>query len=610
MNAALEALDSTTTASLRGDALTLAGDATLQGPSAKIAGGSVTAGASSVALRGIDSVAAEKRLGIGQLLVEKPSIVGDVTMMPPPTDGGDAPRKEPKKKVLTPEGRRETPGRRLAQLLPFALSLKEFRMSDGIIELRDGATTPPTKMIVDEINATAADFATTGQTIGQIEAKARVQGSGRFEVGGRLDPFRDLPEADVKMVVTGVPLPPYSAFSGRYIGYRIENGRASTTLPMTINAGKVKGELEFLLDKMKLGDKVQSPDAPNIPIPLGLALLRDQNDQIKGKVPFSGDVTDPEFSLGGLIWQAVLSLFAKIITAPFTLIASAFGGAENMDLSFVAFDAGKSDLSAGPGLSKVDVLGKGATACVEIVGHINREADVLALRPNLLREEAKLAGCQRFPIEVVPDGVYRQIVLSIRSTARVGASRRRWRTAAAFERSKAVPPRRWRSPRRCCDLAARRPSIADVLLKEQIAPSRQGLGARGSGDRAGRRRRPSSFSEAREAWHETLPSRAAPAHRPASTFVEAGESASWRTTPATRRSLRPPPARCQRRAVAVDLGVDRHPVGEVAGPTPTPPRAGCRAEAAGGEIRLHLERRGLVRIDCRRSSKAASPAAR
>lgn len=481
VNAALEALDSTTTASLRGDALTLAGDATLQGPSAKIAGGSVTAGASSVALRGIDYVAAEKRLGIGQLLVEKPSIVGDVTMMPPPTDGGDAPRKEPKKKVLTPEGRRETPGRRLAQLLPFALSLKEFRMSDGIIELRDGATTPPTKMIVDEINATAADFATTGQTIGQIEAKARVQGSGRFEVGGRLDPFRDLPEADVKMVVTGVPLPPYSAFSGRYIGYRIENGRASTTLPMTINAGKVKGELEFLLDKMKLGDKVQSPDAPNIPIPLGLALLRDQNDQIKGKVPFSGDVTDPEFSLGGLIWQAVLSLFAKIITAPFTLIASAFGGAENMDLSFVAFDAGKSDLSA-DGLSKVDVLGKGMTErpqlAMEIVGHINREADVLALRPNLLREEAKRRLRSSFPtIEVVPDDVYRQIVLSIHASlpesARVPAAPNG--PQPAFEQvEKAVLATMEVTEEMLRDLAARRAQrIADVLLKErQIAPER------------------------------------------------------------------------------------------------------------------------------------------
>lgn len=480
MVAGAASFDSTTTALVKGEDFAMTGDATLTGAGTELAGGSIKAATEAIAMKGIDFSTAAKTLAVAQLAIDKPSIRGDVSIVPPASQGGaEAPKKPaPSESTETADGPRVTPGVRLAQMLPFAVALAEFRLTDGIIELKDGSIEPPTTMLVDEINVTASNFSTTGQTIGTLDAKARVQGSGRFEAVGKLDPFRERPEADVKVTVTGVSLPPYSAVSGRYIGYRMENGRVSTTLPMTITDGKVKGELEFLLDKIKLGDKVQSPDAPNLPIPLGLALLRDQNDQIKGKVPFQGDVTDPEFSLGGLIWQAVLSLLGKIITAPFTLIASAFGGAADVDLSFVSYEPGSSDLSANA-LSKIDVLGKGLTErpqlALEVVGHITRDADTAALKPMLLREEAKRRLRSSFPtIETVPDDVYRQIVLTTHAglpTAQQSAPGPGG-AAPSFEQiEQAVLATMQVTDDLLRDLAQRRAQrVVDVLIKEKNIP--------------------------------------------------------------------------------------------------------------------------------------------
>ena len=40
----------------------------------------------------------------------------------------------------------------------------------------------------------------------------------------------------------------------------------------------------------------------------------------------SGTLSDPDFSIGGIVWRVVVNLVEKAVTAPFSLLASAFGG--------------------------------------------------------------------------------------------------------------------------------------------------------------------------------------------------------------------------------------------------------------------------------------------
>jgi hypothetical protein len=57
----------------------------------------------------------------------------------------------------------------------------------------------------------------------------------------------------------------------------------------------------------------------------------------------SGNVDDPQFSYGHLIWQALGTLIKNIVTAPFRALGALFGGSgENLDS--IAFDAGESKL--------------------------------------------------------------------------------------------------------------------------------------------------------------------------------------------------------------------------------------------------------------------------
>ncbi len=59
-------------------------------------------------------------------------------------------------------------------------------------------------------------------------------------------------------------------------------------------------------------------------------------------VPVKGDVSSPEFSLGGAIWTAVHNILINIITSPFSFLGGLFGGGDDVDSIY--FQEGKAVL--------------------------------------------------------------------------------------------------------------------------------------------------------------------------------------------------------------------------------------------------------------------------
>ena len=61
-------------------------------------------------------------------------------------------------------------------------------------------------------------------------------------------------------------------------------------------------------------------DAVNLPLSLAISILSDQNNQINIDLPVEGNLDDPDFKYGGVIWAAVKKLFADITLAPFRFL--------------------------------------------------------------------------------------------------------------------------------------------------------------------------------------------------------------------------------------------------------------------------------------------------
>ena len=126
-----------------------------------------------------------------------------------------------------------------------------------------------------------------------------------------------------------------------FAGYAIDDGRIDVDLRYVTKDGQLVGKNRFVIKKIKLGQEVPDYQGTRLPLGLAIALLEDSDGMIDVNIPVKGNVNEPEFSVGHLVWQAVKTVLANVVTAPFRALGAMLG-IENVDA--IAFVPGESAL--------------------------------------------------------------------------------------------------------------------------------------------------------------------------------------------------------------------------------------------------------------------------
>lgn len=226
-----------------------------------------------------------------------------------------------------------------------------------------------------------------GPALADLSLRGRAEGTASLEIQGKLNPLAQPLALDLQGRVRDLELPPLSPYSGKYAGYGIERGKLSLDVAYRITPdGQLTASNQVVLNQLSFGDHVEGSQA-NLPVKLAVALLADRQGIIDINLPISGSINDPQFSLGPVIVKVIFNLIGKAITAPFALLASAFG--DGPDHSAVAFAPGRAELDAG----SRERLQKVAQALVDrpalrltVVGHSDPAAEDAAWRRARLDE--------------------------------------------------------------------------------------------------------------------------------------------------------------------------------------------------------------------------------
>jgi Domain of Unknown Function (DUF748) len=192
-------------------------------------------------------------------------------------------------------------------------------------------------------------------TLADLELRGRAEGTASLEILGKLNPLATPLALDITGKVRDLELPPLSPYSVKYAGYGITRGKMSVDVSYLVQPdGNLTAKNKLVLNQLSFGDKVEGSTA-SLPVKLAVALLSDRNGVIDLDLPISGSLNDPQFSIGPIIIKVIINVIVKAITAPFSLLASAFGGGGGDELSTVAFASGSAGLSdtAKAGLDKV-----------------------------------------------------------------------------------------------------------------------------------------------------------------------------------------------------------------------------------------------------------------
>ncbi|MGB4116060.1 MAG: DUF748 domain-containing protein [Polaromonas sp.] len=214
-------------------------------------------------------------------------------------------------------------------------------------------------------------------SLADLELRGRAEGTASLEILGKLNPLAKPLALDITGKVRDLELPPLSPYAIKYSGYGITRGKMSVDVSYLVQPdGKLTAKNKLVLNQLSFGDKVEGSTA-SLPVKLAVALLADRNGVIDLDLPISGSLNDPQFSIGPIIIKVIINVIVKAITAPFSLLAAAFGGGGD-ELGTVAFPSGSAVLApdAKAGLDKVaKALTDRPSLKLTVVGTSNLDAE-------------------------------------------------------------------------------------------------------------------------------------------------------------------------------------------------------------------------------------------
>jgi Domain of Unknown Function (DUF748) len=271
----------------------------------------------------------------------------DVRRLFTPLDAEGTVATEPEPAASAGPERPKAPG----LLETMQLAFGEVRVEGGFIRFLDRTTQPAFSQDVSRLEATLTGLGNRPDRRAKLALQSVVGGDGGLDIRGEVGPLGAPPFIDLVGELRSFPLASVDPYSEAAIGWVIKKGALQYKLRFTVNGDQVTAENDLVVEQLQVAPAAGTDDAKKrLGLPLGLivALVKDQQGDIRATVPVTGSVNDPTFKLGSAIWTAVKNVLVNIATAPFKLIGKMLSDGETMEepkVDPITFAAGSSVLS-------------------------------------------------------------------------------------------------------------------------------------------------------------------------------------------------------------------------------------------------------------------------
>ena len=263
---------------------------------------------------------------------------------------------------------------------------------NGTINFTDNFVKPNYTVNLTELGGSISAVASDDPKPADVNVRGRIDGDGSLAVNGKINPLAATLYTDIAAEAKDIELTHLSPYAVKYAGYSIERGKLSMTVKYHIENNKLDAQNRLFLDQLTFGERVESPTATKLPVLLAVALLKNSRGEIDVNLPVSGSLSDPQFSIGGVMVRVIINLLTRAVTAPFSLIGSAFGGGNAEELGYVEFAPGVSDLAT-EGKKRLETLAKALAdrpaLKLDIIGRFDPASDPEGIKRDHLLDQLK-----------------------------------------------------------------------------------------------------------------------------------------------------------------------------------------------------------------------------
>ncbi|WP_419785291.1 DUF748 domain-containing protein [Pseudodesulfovibrio sp.] len=263
------------------------------------------------------------------------------------------------------------------------ISIGRVTMTDGKVRFHDASVKPAYTSTLSEMQLSATDLHRAENARPKFDFKGKF-GPTPITIIGTCNPLISPPHFNLAISVSGMEMVPLTPYTLAYLAYPVEKGRLYADVKFKTDAWELTAENKFFVEQLVLGSKDKRPNAPNVPVQFGLSLLQDSKGDIQINLPIRGRLDDPDFRIGPIVFKAIINLFFKALTSPFSLIGSIFGGGSGGNMDFVVFDPGYSTLGI-QAKSKLDTIIKALTERTKLKLEVDGVVDPDTDRKGLMK---------------------------------------------------------------------------------------------------------------------------------------------------------------------------------------------------------------------------------
>ena len=271
---------------------------------------------------------------------------------------------------------------------PWSVHLPKINVAESEIDFMDESLPIVFRTVIGGLYGQVSNISTDPGAVAEVDLQGSVDGYAPVVLAGTAQPMNTPPALDLNLTFDGVDMALLTPYSGTYAGYAIDRGLLNLDLKYALENNRLQGHNSIRIDQMKLGEKVESDKAADLPLELAVALLSDANGVIDLQVPVSGNVDDPAFDVGAVVAKTVMNIITKAVTAPFKLLASLVDSDE--DLQRLNFKNGSAELDE-RGQAKLGQLSQALeqrpSLNMVITGRLNVDADRTRLQQISLRQQ-------------------------------------------------------------------------------------------------------------------------------------------------------------------------------------------------------------------------------
>ena len=225
----------------------------------------------------------------------------------------------------------------------FPIKVTEITIKNGSADFADLSLLFKFQTHIHDLNGKVYGISSQTNEKSDVDLNGIVDKYGSAKISGSINASNPKKYTDMSVGFSNLALNSFSPYSASFAGYKIDDGKLFVNLGYKINNSQLDASNSIIIKHIKLGETIKDPKITVLPLRFAVALLEDSDGIIDLDLPIKGDLNNPDFKYGAIVWKVLGNLITKAVTAPFRLLGSMLGFSGDA-LESIDFEPGKTIL--------------------------------------------------------------------------------------------------------------------------------------------------------------------------------------------------------------------------------------------------------------------------